>query len=187
MMPFRSRSVNQEMIIRPMQLDDFSQVHIIDQFSFNNPWPRSAYRFEILENQNSYTWLAEIDERITAVIVCWLILDEIHIATLAVHPEFRKQGVGKQIVIHALQTLIPKGALSATLEVRAGNQAAQNLYHHFGFRKVGQRKHYYKDSGEDAILMTAEPFGPDYLDWLFAGAQVPWQNSTPPGRISGSY
>ena len=175
MMPLPIKSVSREWIIRSMQMDDFSQVQIVDQLSFNNPWPESAYRFEILENQNSYCWLVEIDQQVIAVIVCWLILDEIHIATLAVHPDYRKQGVGKKIVQYALQTLIPKGALSATLEVRAGNTAAQNLYRHFGFKKVGHRKRYYKDSGEDAILMTVEPFGPDYLDWLNAGAIHPWQ------------
>jgi ribosomal-protein-alanine N-acetyltransferase len=98
---------------------------------------------------------------------------------LAVHPEFRKKGVAKQMVIHALENLIPKGALSATLEVRAGNLAAQNLYRYFGFQKVGQRKRYYKDSGEDAILMTVEPFGPDYFDWLQTGALSPWQGFKP--------
>ena len=179
MMPLRSKSVNQEWTIRSMQMNDFSQVHIVDQLSFNNPWPESAYRFEILENQNSYVWLGEINQQISALIVCWLILDEIHIASLAVHPDYRNQGVGKKIVLYALQNLIPKGALSATLEVRAGNIAAQNLYRHFGFRKVGHRKRYYKDSGEDAILMTAEPFGPDYLDWLNAGAHNPWQGNKP--------
>lgn len=166
--------VDLKTIVRPMRIDDLPQVQAVDETSFSNPWPKNAYRFELLENQNGHCWVAEVDSRIAGMIVCWLILDEIHIATIAVHPDYRQQGIGKQMVIAALEALIPQGALLATLEVRAGNIVAQNLYRFFGFEQVGLRKRYYKDSGEDAILMTVEPLGLEYLAWLKEGAEGPW-------------
>jgi ribosomal-protein-alanine N-acetyltransferase len=84
------------------------------------------------------------------------------------------------MVLTGLKALIQHGALSATLEVRAGNLVAQNLYRHFGFKQVGLRKRYYKDNGENAILMTVEPLGLDYLTWLNAGAEQPWGNDCQP-------
>jgi len=69
--------------------------------------------------------------------------------------------------------LISKGASRATLEVRAGNNIAQRLYHHFGFKEVGLRKGYYQDTHEDALLMTVEPIDSDYQAWLKSGAENP--------------
>ena len=162
--------------IRPMRVDDLPQVQAVDEISFSTPWPKNAYRFELLENLNGYCWVAEADGHIVGMIVCWLIIDEMHIATIAVHPDCRGNGIGKQMVITALKALVQHGAISATLEVRAGNIVAQNMYHHFGFKRVGLRKRYYKDNGEDAILMTVEPLGSDYLEWLVAGAENPWRD-----------
>jgi len=166
--------------IRPMRIDDLPQVQAVDEISFSNPWPKNAYRFELLENQNGYCWVAEMNDRIVGMIVCWLIIDEMHIATIAVHPDHRQRGIGRQLVVAALKALIPQGALSATLEVRAGNIVAQNLYRYFGFENVGLRKGYYQDSGEDAVLMTVEPLGPGYLAWLNAGTDSPWLGGNHP-------
>jgi ribosomal-protein-alanine N-acetyltransferase len=164
--------------IRPMRVDDLPQVQAVDEISFSTPWPKNAYRFELLENLNGYCWVAEAGNRIVGLMVCWLIIDEMHIATIAVHPDCRGQGIGKQLVMTGLKALIEHGALSATLEVRAGNFAAQNLYRHFGFEQVGLRKRYYQDNGEDALLMTAEPLGAEYLAWLNSGAECSWKNGS---------
>jgi len=165
--------------IRPMEVADLPQVQAIDEHSFSNPWPRNAYHFELLENPNGHCWVAEAGDRIVGLIVCWLVVDEMHIATLAVHPAYRGLGISKHLVVAGLKALIPRGALSATLEVRAGNSIAQNLYRHFGFEVVGLRKRYYKDTNEDAILMTVQPLGPEYLAWLDSGAENPWVGGNP--------
>ena len=172
-------AVNLETKIRRMRVDDLPQVQAIDEISFSTPWPKNAYRHELLENPNAHCWVAEIDGKIVGLLVCWLIVDEGHIATIAVHPQRRGLGISKLLVISGLSDLISNGALSATLEVRAGNLVAQNLYRYFGFAEVGLRKRYYKDTGEDALLMTVAPLGPDYLVWLDAGAESPWQGSNP--------
>ena len=90
------------------------------------------------------------------MIVAWLFVDEVHIATLATHPDFRRQGIARQLLLHVLQLAVKEGAVSSFLEVRAGNVAAQDMYHKFGYKESGRRPRYYKDNNEDAILMTLE-------------------------------
>ena len=100
------------------------------------------------------------------MIVLWMILDEGHIATIAVHPDYRGRGIGQHLLVTAIIAAIQKGAQSATLEVRANNLIAQQLYRRFGFVVVGNRPHYYRDNNEDALIMTLNGLNPVYLKWL---------------------
>lgn len=157
--------------IRPMQEADLEQVHEIDRRSFSLPWPPRSFHFELIENKVSLTWTAEVEladgsRRVAGMIVVWLIEDEAHIATIAVHHDFRRQGIGRELLRVALQESIAKGAVTATLEVRAGNEAAQALYRDFGFDVVGSRPNYYRDNSEDALLMSIHDLDRDYLEWL---------------------
>ncbi len=142
------------MNIRCMTLDDLAQVIAIDQASFSLPWPERSFRFEIAENPASRAWVAEIDGRIVGMIVAWMLVDEAHIATIATHPAFRRQGIASKLLIHTLQGMMNEGAKTSVLEVRESNISAQEMYRKFGFEESGRRPHYYKDNGEDAILMT---------------------------------
>ncbi len=171
--------------IRPMRLEDLEQVQALDQVSFSLPWPASAYRFELKENSHSRLWVAEFEHPdgskvIAGVIVLWMILDEAHIATIAVHPDYRRRGIGKQLIATALAEGIRQGAASATLEVRAGNEAAQNLYRLFRFEVVGRRPRYYRDNNEDALIMTVNSLDDRYLQWLESYAGV--RHSGPSGK-----
>lgn len=142
--------------IRQMRIADIDQVIQIDQLSFALPWPRSSYRFEINENKASRHWVAEMEIEgssvIVGMIVCWLIVDEIHIGTLAVHPDFRRLQIGEKLLKRALGDL-RKEAGVVFLEVRRSNEAARSLYRKMGFIENGVRKKYYSDNQEDAILM----------------------------------
>ena len=93
----------------------------------------------------------------------WFILDEAHISTIAVHPDWRGRRVGEQLFVAMLEQALDLSAVSATLEVRVTNDRAQGLYRKYHFEVVGRRKHYYRDNGEDALLMTAE-LGSGYRD-----------------------
>lgn len=164
--------------IRPMAEDDLDQVVAIDKMSFSLPWPSHSFRYEVLENDVSQQWVAEVnfpqaetdsattqsdpDRKTSAVvgmIVVWLILDEAHIATIAVHPRYRRLGIGRKLLLAALHECAAQGALTATLEVRETNQIAIDMYRKFGFEVVGRRKRYYNDTNEDAILMTLDTNG----------------------------
>ncbi len=143
-------------VIRRMRLEDVPAVHAIDEMAFSLPWPERSFRFEILENPASRGWVVETEGRIIAMLVLWLIVDEAHVATLATHPGFRRQGIAWQILSEALRGAQAEGARRAFLEVRAGNLAAQSMYRKFGFEFTGRRPHYYKDNSEDAVLMTLD-------------------------------
>jgi ribosomal-protein-alanine N-acetyltransferase len=149
-------------LIRRMRLEDVPAVHEIDVLSFSLPWPERSFRYEVTENPVSRGWVADMDGRIAAMLVLWFIIDEAHIATIAVHPDFRRQGIGEQILLTALRAAREEGARRAFLEVRAGNAAAQVMYRKYGFEVVGVRPKYYRDNNEDAFLMNLENF--DFLE-----------------------
>jgi [ribosomal protein S18]-alanine N-acetyltransferase len=83
-------------------------------------------------------------------------LDEAHIATIAVHPDFRQRGIGSALLRASMDAAYAEGARIYHLEVRAGNFAAQKMYADFGYEVVGRRPRYYQDNGEDALLLTLE-------------------------------
>ena len=152
--------------IRRMTLDDVEQVIAIDQVSFSLPWPERTFRYEVAENSASRPWVADMDGRIVAMIVIWFIVDEAHIATIATHPDFRRQGFGRKLLIHALMAAKREGARTALLEVRVSNDKAQEMYRKLGFVEVNRRLQYYSDNGEDAVLMTADLCGEDFQGLL---------------------
>lgn len=140
--------------IRKMTLEDVPSVIDLDHKSFSLPWPERSFRFELTANPASRCWVAEFDGKIVGMIVVWLIIDEAHVATLATHPEFRRQGIAKKLLAHALRLMMDEGAHSSFLEVRESNFAAQEMYRKFGYEESGRRPHYYRDNDEDAILMN---------------------------------
>jgi ribosomal-protein-alanine N-acetyltransferase len=145
-----------KMIIRKMTMDDIEQVLAIDRVSFSLPWPERSFRFELTDNPASRCWVAEMDGKLVGMIVAWLIVSEVHVATLATHPDFRRQGIAKKLLAYALRELRNEGAQSSFLEVRASNFAAQEMYRKFGYEESGVRPRYYRDNDEDALLMTLE-------------------------------
>jgi ribosomal-protein-alanine N-acetyltransferase len=142
--------------IRRMLDADIPAVHEIDQSSFPLPWPERSFHFELTGNPNSRCWVGELEGRVVAMLVIWMIVDEAHVATIAIHPDFRHQGLGRQLLDHALKVAVEEGALRSFLEVRESNLEAQAMYHQFGFVEDGRRPHYYHDNGEDAILMSTK-------------------------------
>jgi ribosomal-protein-alanine N-acetyltransferase len=164
--------------IRPMCMEDIPQVQTIDQASFSLPWPQSAFIFELKQNPNARLWVAEKHDPVgnpqalehggivVGMVVVWHIIDEAHIATLAVHPDYRTQRIGTRLLVTSLLDAIQTGMHQATLEVRLSNLAAQNLYLKYGFEIVGKRLRYYKDNQEDAVIMTNNHLDSAYASWL---------------------
>jgi ribosomal-protein-alanine N-acetyltransferase len=143
--------------IRKMTVEDVPVAAQLDRMSFSLPWPEHAFYYEVKDNSAARCFVAETEDRkVVGMIVSWVILDELHIATIAVHPDYRRQGIGELILTKALRDGREAGTRHALLEVRAGNEAAQNLYRKFGFKAAGRRPKYYKDNGEDAILMNLD-------------------------------
>lgn len=144
--------------IRKMLLEDIPAVSQIDRMSFSLPWPEQTYHYEVSANRLARCLVAETEDgTVAAMIVSWLVVDELHIATIATHADYRRQGIGAQLLTAALQDGQRMGMRRAFLEVRKGNEAAQAMYRKFGFSVTGIRPKYYRDNDEDAILMTLEP------------------------------
>jgi ribosomal-protein-alanine N-acetyltransferase len=86
----------------------------------------------------------------------WLMVDEAHITTFAIHPAWRRRRLGERLLLAVLDVARAQRAREATLEVRLSNLAARRLYEKYGFRPVGLRPNYYSDDREDALIMTTE-------------------------------
>jgi [ribosomal protein S18]-alanine N-acetyltransferase len=146
-----------KVLIEPMRLEDLEAVHRIELASFSSPWPPNAYQSELSQNRLASYLVARVDGEIVAYGGMWLMVDEAHITTFAVHPAWRRQRIGERLLLAFLDLAIARHAREATLEVRLSNIAARRLYEKYGFRPVGLRPRYYSDNGEDALIMTTEP------------------------------
>ena len=142
--------------IRRMAVEDVPAVTQLDRISFTLPWTERSFHFEVTSNPASRCWVAESGGVLAGVVVAWLLVDEVHIATIATHPDFRRQGIAQALLAHVLKLGAEEGAISSFQEVRESNSAAQALYRKFGYEETGRRLRYYKDNGENAILMTLE-------------------------------
>lgn len=144
-------------VIAPMRSDDVAAVHDIERLSFSTPWPAHAFEQELRGNRLARYVVARVADRPVGFGGLWLMVDEAHITTIGVHPDWRRQGIGRQLVLALADLAIAIGARRMTLEVRASNEAAQALYRDFGFEVAGRRPRYYTDDGEDALVMTTPP------------------------------
>lgn len=138
--------------LRLMTEDDLDAVLAIEEASFPAPWTRAAFIHELRVPHSQLT-VAEQRGQVVGYLCGWYIADEVQILDVAVHSACRRQGVGEQLLRHALAVGRRRGAQAVHLEVRRGNLPALTLYGKFGFREVAVRQRYYA-SGEDALLLT---------------------------------
>ena len=114
-------------------------------------WKRSALRRHVV---------AELDGEVVGYMGMWHIVDEGHVTNVAVHPDHRGKHVASAIVAVVLAYSEAGGIRRFTLEVRSSNEAAKALYRKFDFKEEGLRRGYYKDNGEDAVIMWRDPAEP---------------------------
>ena len=143
--------------IGTMVLDDIPAVLEIERASFTTPWPPEAFHQELRHNRLARYTVARQGGAVVGYAGVWLMVDEAHITTFAVHPDWRRQGVGRRLLLALLVVAEELGAATMTLEVRVSNLAAQALYAAHGFAVAGRRERYYTDDGEDAYIMTTPP------------------------------
>ena len=143
--------------IRPMGIADLEAVQRIERASFTTPWPPQAYRQELETNRLAHYLVGQLGDEVVAYGGIWLMVDEAHITTFAVHPRYRRRRIGERLLLAMIDLSADRHAREATLEVRLSNIAARRLYEKYGFRPVGIRPRYYSDDQEDALIMTTEP------------------------------
>lgn len=136
-----------------MNEGDIDEVIEIERGSFPSPWSKRMFLNE-LSNPNSRIIIARGEsDKILGFICFWNVAGEIHILNLAAHPRHRRQGIGKRLLTHVIDSSMKNGAALFLLEVRSRNTTAISFYKSFGFKEAGKRKGYYADTGDDAILM----------------------------------
>lgn len=141
--------------ILPMQPDHVPQVAALEQLCFSDPWPEQILYHE-LENPLSL-WLCALDgTQVIGYIGSQSVLGEADMMNLAVAPDARREGVGRELVFALCQALQAQQVTSLTLEVRDSNVAALGLYAALGFTQVGLRKNYYLHPKEDARILRKE-------------------------------
>jgi len=139
-----------------MRLEHLSQVVQIENASYPSPWSRHSFAYEVMKNSFACYIVAISGKKVVGYAGMWLILDEAHITNVAVHPNYRKAGIGRALMMQMIGRAVVTGSNRMTLEVRPSNNAARHLYNKLGFKEGGVRKGYYIDTNEDAIIMWKE-------------------------------
>lgn len=143
----------------------------LDHLCFGGLWTMEGYQQELDSPNSDLLGLSLPGGQSLVGMGClWAILEEAHITILAVHPHYQCQGLGQALLYAMLTSAERRGLERATLEVRASNQVALSLYHKFGFKTAGRRRCYYKDTGEDGLILwrggLQEPeFAQTLADW----------------------
>jgi len=148
--------------IRRMREEDLDEVMEMEGVAFSSPWTRGMYLHEI-EKRDSCYLVARRDGTLAGYGGTLLILDEAHVMTLAVREDLRRRGLGARLLLELLDYSRDMGARFLTLEVRGSNREAIELYKRFGFQIMGERRNYYVDNMENALIMwTEDVTAPEY-------------------------
>jgi ribosomal-protein-alanine N-acetyltransferase len=153
-----------EVEVLPMEESDLEEILRIEASSFSCPWTAEMFRHELAEAPCSLCLVAKKrmsslggrPREVLGYICLWVVGEEMEIANLAVHPSWRRKGIGRTLLSRALGMGSQRQARRAFLEVRASNLAAQRLYRGFGFEVVGVRRGYYRFPPEDAMVMALD-------------------------------
>ena len=138
--------------IRELKLTDLPAVLEIERESFPCPWSQLTFLKE-LNNSLALYLVGLVEDEIVAYIGSWLLETQIHITTLATKFAYRNEGFATQILRELLERARELEIPKASLEVRISNQGAQQLYKKENFIYISKKRSYYKDNGEDALVM----------------------------------
>lgn len=150
-----------EFVIEQLGADaDLEPVVALEAVSFTNPWSREVLARELAESSVSRLYVLRTSDRtVAAFCLCWIILDELHVNTIAVLPALRRRGLATELMQHAMTEAVRHGVTRATLEVRRSNTAALALYERLGFRVCAVRPTYYTNPEEDALILWRDDLG----------------------------
>jgi ribosomal-protein-alanine N-acetyltransferase len=134
--------------------EDFDRVAALEAECFTNPWTRAMLEREVKGSATARVYVLRLHDRgVAAFCTCWLIVDELHINTIAVDPAVRRAGLATALMQHVMRDAARSGARRATLEVRASNEPARRLYAQLGFEEAAVRPLYYTQPEEDAVIL----------------------------------
>lgn len=162
-----------KLAIRYASANDFETILSLERACFPTPWEADAIADDLSQNPCARYVLIQEGERFIGYGCLWLLMEEAHLMSVAILPEFRRAGAGEALMRALIQAAADGGARFMELECRRSNLAAQALYHKLGFLRVGCRKGYYEDTGEDALVyaLIALPPGHPEDDPFLNGAR----------------
>lgn len=143
------------MRIVKMQPEHVAAVAEMERQCFSDPWSEKSVASE-LDNPLSLWLIAEADGVVAGYVGSQTVLDSADMMNLAVSRDFRRQGIGEQLVNSLTEALAEKGVKTLLLEVRISNEPAKQLYQKLGFEIVGKRPRYYEKPREDALILRKE-------------------------------
>ena len=143
--------------IRPLSIRDIDFVVKIEEESYGaHHWSRESFFNELSNDLAHYFCATDEDGKLLGYIGTWQILEEAHITTISVKPEYRRRKIGEALFYQAVEDCYKNGIKYITLEVRISNEKAIKLYEKYGLKSLGTRKGYYQDNNEDALIMWTE-------------------------------
>ncbi len=147
-------SFTENLEFSPGLLEDLDEIMAIEAVSFSHPWTESMVLSELFDHPFAFSTVVRMrkEKKIIAYAFMRILLDELHLMDFAVHPAWRRRGIGMQLIQQVLLTAREKGIEKILLEVRASNLPAQRLYQKFGFFQIGERRNYYYKPREDAFV-----------------------------------
>ena len=143
------------MIITKMSQCHVPQIAELEKICFNDPWSENSIASE-LDNRLSCWLVAIADDKVVGYVGSQTVLGETDMMNIAIHPDYRKQGIATELISALIEALNERGSHSLMLEVRASNEPAKSLYLKMGFDVVGVRKNYYRNPREDALILRKE-------------------------------
>lgn len=141
------------MIIETLKKQYIDGIDEINRLSFSKPWSKSLIEQD-MDNPNCFYAVGIEENQVVGYAGITVIAGEANITNIATHPDKRRRGIGKILLSHLIDICMENNFLLITLEVRRSNIAAIALYKSLGFEVEGERKKYYSDNGEDALIMT---------------------------------
>ena len=157
-----------QITIKQMYSDDIEDVVRIEEEAYGeHHWSKSSFYDEMHNNLAKYYCAKAENGEMVGYAGTWHILDEGHITTIAVKPEYYRNHIGEALVVKILEDCYNEGIKYLTLEVRVSNEPAIKLYEKYGFNSLGTRKGYYQDNNENALIMWTENIFYDKFKSLF--------------------
>jgi len=144
--------------LRPVEPSDLEDIMALERVSFSSPWS-AGYFLREQRTSSARSLLAIVEGKTVGYVIFWVLPGAMDIHNLAVHPAYRRLGIGRALLEAVIGEARSQALGRVTLEVRKSNEAAQRLYHSVGFVIQGVRKGYYSDDGEDALIMTLDLAG----------------------------
>jgi ribosomal-protein-alanine N-acetyltransferase len=142
-----------DLLIQKMTENDLPEVLAIETVSFPTPFTINLFRMELNLNV-AHLFVIRKEGKVIGYVDFWRVGPEVHLITIGVHPDFRKRGVGTQLIEFMLGEARKNRVETVSLDVRPSNLPGLKLYEKFGFRQAGIRRRYYQDNDEDALVLS---------------------------------